>query len=96
MKEQDPKNQVVFLASQTPDGVPLVVLGVSKDAWEYMKDGKSHTFDLVKAGLPLRLMLFGGETKEQMLESLKEQGKAWGLTVQDSPGDFSIKGQPTH
>lgn len=97
-KELEAKNQVVFLAAQGEDGIPIVVLGVSKEAWEYCKDGKSHTFDLTRAGIPIRIMLFGGETKTQMLESLKEQGKAWGLQVQDNTGgeNYAIKDKKLH
>ena len=97
MKESEADNKVAVLAAVTEDGIPLVTLGVSKAAWEYMKDGKSHTFDLTAAGIPLRLIMFGGETKAGMIESLRAQGEAWGLTVNDGPPlDFGIKNKPTH
>lgn len=38
-----------------------VIIGVSPGAWEYMKDGMTHTFDLNKLGVPVKLILFGGK-----------------------------------
>lgn len=76
-------NQVVFLAAEQADGKPLVVLGISKDAWEYMKDGKTHSFDLTNAGIPLQLVMFGGGDKASITRDLKESAKAWGITIHD-------------
>lgn len=41
------------------DGVPLVLLGVPAGAWDYMKDGKTHTLDLTKIGIPIMIALYG-------------------------------------
>ena len=37
-----------------------VLLGIPIAAWEYMKDGKTHTFDLTSLGIPVKIILFGG------------------------------------
>lgn len=93
----DKKNQVVFLAAATEDGTPLVALGVSKAAWEYMKDGKTHTFDLTRAGIPVQIVLFGGDTPESILADLKQSAPQWGVTLRDrSEENFSIPEKPLH
>lgn len=60
----------------TGDGVPLVIFGISKTAWEYMKDGKTHHFDLTGAGVPVKVVLFGGDSIadiQQAFETLKKR-----------------------
>lgn len=70
----------------TGDGVPLVILGVPKGAWEYMKDGKTHTFDLTAAGVPVKLVLFGGKDHEECSRLLVQAG-----TIDARGVDFSIQ-----
>lgn len=56
-----------------------------------MKDGKTHTFDLSKAGLPVRVVLFGGKDNQSLLKILKEDLAKQGIRVDDRRGeDFSI------
>ena len=54
------ENQVVFgVSPKRPDGVRVLLLGVTTEAWNYMKDGKSHTFDFNKAGIPWQVVMYG-------------------------------------
>lgn len=82
--------QVVFAVSSRDGGVD-VLLGVPTAAWEYMKDGKTHTFDLTKLGLPIRILLYGGPDQVTVRTAIDAHNKALGVTVQDrSDEDFSV------
>jgi len=87
------EEQIVFAVSPgNGDGVPLVLLGIPKGAWEYMRDGKTHTFDLTKAGLPIKLMLFGAADHASAMKVVTSDLAAAGVTVRDERRrDFSIK-----
>lgn len=91
------KENTIFLLGKDEDGAVLSV-GMTDAAWDYCKDGKTHTFDLTKLGIPLKLMIFGGRDKPAIMADIKEQAKAWGLEVKDeTAGDnFGIKGKAPH
>jgi len=86
--------QIVFAISPEGqgDGIPMLLLGVPTAAWEYMKDGKTHMFDLTRAGLPIKLVIFGSETHDDAMKVLNqvigERGQAY---VDMRREDFSIK-----
>ena len=82
MKEEE---QIVFMMAQTLEGVPVVVLGLPEAAWEYMKDGKTHTFDFTKVNVPLMLVAFGGKSRETIIEELRSKGAQWGISIKDEP-----------
>lgn len=68
-------HQVVFMLApggQEPSDVPMLVVGVSEAAWEYMKDMKTHNFDLTPIGLPFKFVLFGCKDRKHAL-SIYEQ-----------------------
>ncbi len=95
MKQIKKEEQVIFTIGADHDGVPMVVLAVPEKAWEYMKDGKTHNFDLTKAGLNLRIMVFGGKDHESIISTIKQaQGYAEAIKAFDK--DFSIKGPSEH
>jgi hypothetical protein len=74
------------------NGVPLVLLGIPKGAWDYMKDGKTHTFDLTKAGLPIKIMLYGADNHSAALKMVERHIAEKGLPYLDQRReDFSIK-----
>lgn len=61
-----PAQQVVFAVGRGEgDGAPTVILGVSREAWVYMKDGQTHTFDLTKAGVPVKIIMFGAKDRDE-------------------------------
>lgn len=85
------KHQIAFGLSADKDGVPFLLLGMSPDSWEYMKDGKTHTFDLTKLGLNIRLMLFGAESQQAAIDTMTKGFHAEGKPVLDERNrDFSI------
>lgn len=52
--------------AKTSDKTPLLVLGVPKGAWAYMKRGETHTFDLRPAGIDLKLVMYGGDSHDHV------------------------------
>lgn len=95
MTEPKSKEKCIFALGVSPDGLPMIILGVPKAAWEYMKSGKTHTFDFVQAGLPVRVMMFGAETQEEILETINEAGKLPQFK-EDFETDFGIKTPPVN
>jgi hypothetical protein len=53
------------------DGAPVVLLGIPAAAWEYMKDGKTHTFDLTRVGIPVKLVLYGAKDHATAMEYIR-------------------------
>lgn len=87
---QNPDEKAVFGVSPTPGGA-MVVIGIPAAAWEYMKDGKTHTFDLTKIGLPIKLMLFGAKDRAEAVRIIEQPMQEQGLPVlHDRKTDFSL------
>lgn len=61
--------KVVFAITDDPKD-KTVILGVSDAAWNFMKDGMTHTFDLRSLGVPFKIILFGGRTNAQIRNML--------------------------
>ena len=88
------EQKIVFAISPkgTGDGVPLLIMGVPAGAWDYMKDGKTHHFDLTKAGLPVKLVLFGAESHDAAMKVIADGAAARNEAYLDERRrDFSIK-----
>jgi hypothetical protein len=76
----------------TGDGVPLVLLGIPAEAWEYMKDGKTHNFDLTKVGLPIKIIIFGAESHDAAIKMINGHMSEHNLPYFDERHkDFSIE-----
>jgi hypothetical protein len=74
------------------DGVPWLLLGIPAAAWEHMKDGKSHTFDLTKLGLPVKILLYGAADHDAAAKIIQDVCKSGGIALLDQRrDDFSIK-----
>jgi hypothetical protein len=86
--------QVVFAVSPLADGGLDILLGVSKDAWKYMQDGRCHTFDLTKLGLPIRILMFGCADHQKALDYIQAHNASVGVfETEDKRGeDFTIRG----
>jgi hypothetical protein len=77
------------------DGVTLLLVGVPRDAWVYMKDGKTHHFDLTQVGMPVKMILFGARNHDAAMAVLQESAKSRGEAYLDERRrDFSIKPEP--
>jgi hypothetical protein len=87
------EEKVIFGVS--PGAEPMILLGVPKGAWEYMKDGKTHTFDLTKIGLPLKIVMYGAENHTAAMKIIEGHMSAKGQTYADERRrDFSIYPTP--
>lgn len=88
------KEQVVFAIGepQIPGDVPTLILGITPEAIEYMKDGHCHTFDLRKAGVPIKVMMFGAPDQDTAYEWITSGANKGGTPINDQrKKDFSIK-----
>lgn len=70
-KNQDEK-VVVAKMEPLPGDVPTIVLGVPRDAWDYMQNGETHTFDLRAAGIPLQIVMFGADSHKAVIQSMDQ------------------------
>jgi len=87
------EDKIVFALSPSDVG-PILTLGIPTAAWEYMKDGKTHTFDLTSIGVPIKLMLFGAESHDAAVKTLQQAAAQQGIPMLDERRtDFSIKGK---
>lgn len=86
------EEQMVFSVSYEGqgDGVPVVIIGMPAQAWEYMKDGKTHHFDFTNIGVPVKLMMFGAESHDAAMAVLAQ---ATDVTVDMRGADFWPKGE---
>ncbi len=90
------EDQCVFMIAPegTGDGVPLVVIGIPAGAWEYAKDGKTHTFDLTKgpSPVPVKIVLFGAPDAYELKRMVDQLLATFGSTIdQNDDADYSIK-----
>lgn len=84
--------RVVFGVSQDADDAILVLLQVPPGGWEYMKDGTCHTFDLTKAGYPIKILLSGCESRADAMRILEEANRqSQSATLHMAGTDFGIK-----
>lgn len=91
------EDKIVFAVSYEGqgDGVPIVILGIPRAAWVYMRDGKTHNFDLTKAGVPVKLMLFGAKDHSDAMKTLDDAAKLNGVAYEDARNkDFDIHPRP--
>ncbi len=75
------------------DGVPILILGVPAGAWEFIKDGKTNTFDLTSIGVPLKLMVFGAATHAEAMKVLEKSCFDRGAVAMENRmnQDFAMK-----
>jgi hypothetical protein len=87
------EQKVVFATGKRADGSLMLVVGIPKGAWDYMREGKTNHFDLAKAGVPLSLMMFGGESHADVMKTVNEAMSMAGKAYDDQRRtDFSIDG----
>lgn len=91
MAEREEK-MLFAISPDTEGGAPMLLIGIPRAAYEYIKDGKTSTFDLTKVGLPVKLVLYGAETHDAAKEMIKEYVSNRGQGLLDrSDEDFSVK-----
>lgn len=69
----DREEKVIFaVAPPAHANAPVtVVLGVPEGAWRYMNTGRTHTFDLTSLGLPIQIVMYGGQSHDHTMELIK-------------------------
>jgi hypothetical protein len=89
----DEKRMVFAVAPPNPphENSPMVLLGIPEGAWEYMKDGKTHTFDLTKVGIPIKIMLYGAKDQTEAMSFIHEQLTGVPVIDERETTDFSIQ-----
>ena len=78
--------QIVFAVAPRGEGFD-VLLGVPPPAWEYMKDGHTHTFDLTKLGLTIRIIMYGGPDQSTVRRWIDEHNRSIGIVGVQERGD---------
>lgn len=89
----DTEHKIVFGVSG-PDarGTVTLLVGVPEAAWDYMKDGKTHHFDLTRTGLPIQLMLYGAKDHDAAMKVMEDAMAIRGVPYDDRRReDFSIQ-----
>ena len=51
------EQQCIFAVGEPENGVTTVCFLLPEGAWEYMKSGLGHEFDMTKVGLPVRVVI---------------------------------------
>jgi hypothetical protein len=90
----DIEQKIVFGITPNPDerGTATLLIGIPAAAWEYMKDGKTHHFDLTSIGVPLQIMLYGAATHDEAMKHIEAHNRRLGVAMLDERRrDFSIK-----
>lgn len=98
MKPED--HRVTVALGEPLEGVsdvPTVILGMPIGAWNFMKDGMTHTFDLTKVGVPVRIILFRGANGGDVRRKLADVNiflKSGAIDAQGNLRDLGIE-EPT-
>lgn len=86
------ETKVIFGLSPPADGKSTVLLGIPRDAWRHMREGKTHHCDLTSAGLPVQLILFGGRDYDDCMKTMEKAIAVAGRAYEDRRrDDFSIQ-----
>ncbi|MGH8596001.1 MAG: hypothetical protein ACREXT_05020 [Gammaproteobacteria bacterium] len=86
------EDKMVFAVSMDGDE-PMLLLGIPQAAWEYMRGGKTHHFDLTKVGVPIKLLVFGCKDRAEAVAHIETHNRKQGLSTLYQPGkDFGIDG----
>lgn len=94
MSDIDKKIVFAVAPGATEKDPVTCLLGLPTAAWEYIKDGKTHTLDLTKVlGIPLQIILYGGATHEECLAVIHRHNSVNGIVSTDRRNeDFGING----
>lgn len=95
---RDDEHKILFAVAPAAqnDGASVLLVGVSTKCWEYMRDGKTHTVDLTKIGVPLQLIVYGGADYASVVKVIEDHCKEQGQALLDlRRQDFSIEPKKT-
>jgi hypothetical protein len=69
--------------SDNDTAMPILILGVPRAAWDYMKGGKTHNFDFSSIGIPLQMMLYGADTHADAVKVIEDVAESKGIVLDD-------------
>lgn len=72
----DIEQKIVFGLGATDTGETVILVGIPAGAWEYMKDGKTNHIDFSKAGLPVKLIMYGGKDHDTVFGAIKKHNES--------------------
>ena len=86
------ERKIVFgVAPPDRRGTATIMIGVPAGAWDHMKDGNTHHFDLTRVGLPTQFVLFGAETHDAAMKLIEQGAREAGAAYLDlRREDFGI------
>lgn len=78
-------------ADKTADGIPILAFLLPEAAWDYMRNGLGHAFDLTNIGIPLKVVI--GRTKDHKtgMAELRKAGLLAEETVDARDVDVDFK-----
>lgn len=87
------ERMVFAVTTAAADGdPPTVLIGIPAQAYAYIQNGLTNTFDLTLAGVPIKLVLFGAPTYAEAERTVLKACAQAGVTiVDDRDRDFAIK-----
>lgn len=72
MDEKNKRLLVAMGAPATPQSPPVVIIGISEGAWKEMDGYITQNVDLTKIGIHAQLMVFKGETHDDLIRILRQ------------------------
>lgn len=83
-------HRVLVALGAGEDGIPTLIIGLPEEGWKHCQGGKTHLVDMVPAGVPLRVVLFGGKDHAELGEWLAAHNSMVDAAV---PDDLPILGE---
>lgn len=92
MASEDINKKLLFcVAPLKAGGPPVLMIGIPRECYEFIQNGMSQDFDLTAIGLPIKMMVFGGEDHSACLKIVEDACKASGVPILDERRrDFSF------
>lgn len=73
-KPEDETLMCVISPPESDADAMLITIGVPAAAWEQMRAGHAHALDLTSAGLPIKLVVYGGADMDEVRKVLEDDG----------------------
>jgi hypothetical protein len=78
----------LFSIFNRPDGEPpLVCIGLTPEAWKDLANKNTKAIDLRQAGVHIQLLVYAGETYEELADVVKGAAADNGATLEEPEGN---------
>ena len=92
MKDDIEKRMVWGIIPTTDGKPPIIMLGIPQGAWNRLKHHEAQTIDMTRHKIPLRVMVYGGQSHKDCLEVIEKAARSAGIAIIDERrDDHSIK-----